>query len=119
MRVPLFQMTCFISLLLFSSSCGASLDTTARNLRAGMNRVDVDSLFNNFHSTPQDEFHERILERSDQGPMGKPLQRVVFEDNVDRGTAVGYSPSWGEFEVCMVFFDTNRIIAGYEYYRFK
>ena len=84
-----------------------------------MNQAEVRLVFNGFRSSGQEEFHDRSLESTNVGLMGRPA-RVVYRANIDQGVRVGYWPSWPSgYEVCDVYFDTNGIIAGYECYHFR
>ena len=81
-----------------------------------MSQQEVAALFESFHSSETNEFHEPI--ESHCGLMGTS-GRVVFKTGVERGTHIGYWPSgfFSAFEICAVYFDTNGIIVGYNYYR--
>ena len=117
---PFLLFPTFITFGLWSHY--TSLSHTAEKLHAGMNRSDVDSIMRNFIQTGTDkEFHERLGDMAHDGLWGRPQHSGIFNTNVDRGTEVGYWPSgaFSAFELCDVYFDTNSIIVGWEYYHFR
>ena len=108
-----------IVLSLMACGCGPSstpLETNARKFRAGISQKEVSVLFERFHSGETNEYHDPI--ESFCGVLGTS-GRVVFKTGVERGTSIGYWPEgyFSAFELCVVYFDTNGIIVGYNYYR--
>jgi hypothetical protein len=103
--------------LLVACGCGPSstpLETSAHKLRAGMSQQEVATFFEQFHSGETNEYHDPI--ESFSGLLGTS-GRVVFRTGVERGTSIGYWPRGFGYEICMVYFDTNGVIVGYNYYR--
>jgi hypothetical protein len=102
-------------MLLIACGCGRSLKGTADKLRAGMSQKEVAALFASFNYGKTNEYHDPI--ESSSGLLGTS-GRVVFKTGVEHGTSIGYSPNgFVSFEICMVYFDTNGIIVGYNYHR--
>ena len=122
MKCHTLYFVCLILLASLLSGCTPSLSKTAEKLHAGMNRSDVDLVMKDFLQTgTEKEFHERLGDKAHDGLLGKPQNSGIFNTNIDRGTEVGYWPSgfFSSYELCDVYFETNGIIVGWEYYHFR
>jgi hypothetical protein len=90
------------------------LHRAALQIKAGMNRTNVESLFSDLKRGKEVDF---------QGKPGHVVEAndppVIFRPDVEHGTKLSYSPNmdsfFDPFEFCDVYFDTNGVIVAYRY----
>ena len=100
------------------TGCGpppnTALHKAALQLKSGMTRTDVESLFSDFSRSGPEDFEGKL---ADFLVVEDPP--VIYDTNIDRGTQLTYSGDMSgfipQFENCTVYFNTNNVIVGYRY----
>src|SRR4051812_40419014 len=86
------------------------LHRAALQIKPGMNRTNVESLFSDLKAGKEVDFHEkpRDVAAANDHP-------VILRPDIQHGTKLCYSPNmenlFNPFEFCDVYFDTNGVIV--------
>ena len=107
-----------ILLVIATTGCGPKPNTplhkAALQLKSGMTRTNVESLFSAFSHSRPEEFEGKL---ADIFVVEDPL--VIYDTKIDRGTQLSYSGDMSgfvsHFEMCTIYFNTNNVIVGYRY----
>ena len=105
----------FVILVVLCSGCRhyeTPLEKVSDSLHGGMTETNVDGLFKGFEIKEPQVFSGQLTGR----------RLTLFQTNVTYGKMVHYEPKmtgslFEPVETCIVYFDTNGVIVGYEYLR--
>ena len=106
----------FVSFMLLVWGCGSrtALEGKTSEIKPGMNQGQINVLFKNFPSSSASPFSGKL-----QNEYSRQSKTVAFQTNSFVGSDVNFGPAekgfFAPFELCTVYFDTNKIVVGYHY----
>jgi len=109
---------CLLFSLIFLIGCDSQkgrtpLESTTYKIEQGMDQAQITALFKDFEPSPILDFNGKLANYGDDFHKG-----VAFTTNVFIGYKLSYVPvkiKLMSFEMCTVYFNTNKTVMGYDY----
>lgn len=115
-RSAAFLMT-LASCVIFVVGCSrTALERTTKEIKQGMTQEQISKLFKDFNASAMSDYNGALHNYSSFDSNDK---MVAFKTNAFVGFQVSYGPSrrefFSSFEICTIYYDTNKIVIGYHY----